>query len=372
MSRADRADPVDRLGLRRICAPIVIVLASFACVLPSAALGSPFRRLAVSTVTFASDGSRYVAWQTQKNSPITVFDTRTGDERDLTSGCNLIEEDLREGDSPLAAAGRFLAYCANGISVLNARTGHVIVLPSLETLMYRGTLPPPEWSAIGSRYVQGGSLPDTCHQSSNEKRHGVLCVALYDLATGQVSYRPQSQLPDLDRPGAPPICPRLRQKPLTEQIKHGDREFAYGAGYFAKPGGRLRRDVRIERCHGRPTILPESGGPENEPENFDLRDGLLTWDTAHPGFEFSEYPHSNGTDNTRGELYSYDLSTGRRHDWKLPRLPVRETGPEFSVPSVLGYSTHTSNMVFWIATRTVVNRGVWEVETSSVYAARIG
>jgi hypothetical protein len=357
---------------RWLSATLAASLASLALIVAPASAAAPsFRRLAASVVAFASDGSRYVAWQTRKNSPITVFDTRTGDERDLTSGCNLIEEDLREGHSLLAAAGRFLAYCANGISVLDARTGIATLLPPLETLMYRGSLPPPEWSAIGSRYVQGGSLPATCRQSSNEKRHGVLCVALYDLATGQVSYRPQSQLPDLDRPGAPPICARLRQKPLTEQIKHGEREFAYGDGYFAKPGGRLRRDVRIERCHGRPTILPESGGPENEPENFDLRDGLLTWDTAHPGFEFNEYPHSEGADRTRGMLYSYDLSTGRRHDWKLPRLPVRETNGRFSVVSVLGYSTHTANMVFWIATTAgETTRGGVEVKSSAVYAAR--
>jgi hypothetical protein len=357
-----------------LSATLAASLASPALVVAPASAAAPsFRRLAASVVAFASDGSRYIAWQTRKDSPITVFDTRTGDERDLTPGCSLIEEDLREREGQLAADGRFLAYCANGISVLDVRSGIVTVLPSLETLMYRGSLPPPEWSAIGSRYVQGGSLPDTCQQSSSEKRHGVLCVALYDLATGQVGYRPQSQLPDLDRPGVPPICARLRQKPLTEQIKHGEREFAYGDGYFAKPGGRLRRDVRIERCHGRHTTLPESGGPENEPENFDLRDGLLTWDTAHPGFEFNEYPHSEGADRTRGMLYSYDLSTGRRHDWTLPRLPVGEIDSGFSVDSVLGYSTHTVNMVFWIATTAVeITKGGVEVKSSAVYVARAG
>ena len=341
--------------------------------LPSAASATsavPLRRLVASTVAFASDGSRYVAWQTRVGAPVVAFDTRTGAQRrlDLPVGCELASEEERESGRD-AAAGRFLLNCRGGRSVesalLNGRDGMIMPLPNAA-----------DWTAVGTRYVLGVSEASTCVQSRSEQaigeEHGLPCLALYDLASGRVSYRPPSLWPDIDQAGAP-ICPRLRQKPLTEQIKHGEREFAYGDGYFAKPGGRLRRDVRIERCHGRPTILPESGGPENEPENFDLRDGLLTWDTAHPGFEFNEYPHSEGADRTRGMLYSYDLSTGRRHDWRLPRLPVRETNGRFSVVSVLGYSTHTANMVFWIATTAgETTRGGVEVKSSAVYAASTG
>ena len=349
----------------------VVGLAVMCLALPSAASATsavPLRRLVASTVTFASDGSRYVAWQTRVGAPVVVFDTRTGAQRrlDLPVGCELANEEQRHNGRD-AAAGRFLLSCRGGRSLesalLNGRDGTTIRLPNTA-----------DWTAVGTRYVLGVSEASTCVQSRNElaigEEHGLPCLALYDLASSQVSYRPPSLWPDIDQAGAPPICPRLRQEPLTEQIKHGDREFAYGDGYFAKPGGRLRRDVRIERCHGRPTILPESGGPENEPENFDLRDGLLTWDTAHPGFEFNEYPHSEGANRTRGMLYSYDLSTGRRHDWKLPRLPVRETDRRFSVVSVLGYSTHTANMVFWIATTAgAVTRAGVEVESSAVYVA---
>ena len=87
----------------------------------------------------------------------------------------------------------------------------------------RGSLPPPEWSAVGSRYVQGGSLPNTCQQSSNEKRHGVLCVALYDLATGQgklppaitaTGSRPSGRAADLRAP-APEAARRTNKTRWT-------------------------------------------------------------------------------------------------------------------------------------------------------------
>jgi hypothetical protein len=356
-----------------LSATLAASLASLALVVAPASAAAPsFRRLAASVVAFASDGSRYVAWQTWVGAPVVVFDTRTGAQRrlGLPQGCELANEEQRQNGRD-AAAGRFLLNCRGGgrsleSALLNGRDGTTIRLPNTA-----------DWTAVGKRYVLGVSEASTCAQSRHEQAigedDGLPCLALYDLASGEVSYRSPSLWPDIDEAGAPLICPHLRQKPLTEQIKHGEREFAYGDGYFAKPGGRLRRDVRIERCHERHTTLPESGGPENEPENFDLRDGLLTWDTAHPGFEFNEYPHSEGADRTRGMLYSYDLSTGRRHDWTLPRLPVGEIDSGFSVDSVLGYSTHMVNMVFWIATTAVeITKGGVEVKSSAVYVARAG
>jgi len=50
------------------------------------------------------------------------------------------------------------------------------------------------------------------------------------------------------------------------------------------------------------------------------------------------------------------------------------SGPEVESPGVYGYSTHTANTVFWIATRTVRAAEVTSaliVETSSVYAAPV-
>jgi hypothetical protein len=88
----------------------------------------------------------------------------------------------------------------------------------------------------------------------------------------------------------------------------------------------------------------------------------------------------NEQSNAHGTLSSYRLSTGRRQTWKLPRLPlvgapnIDGSGPEVESPGVYGYSTHTANTVFWIATRTVRGAALTSaliVETSSVYAASV-
>ncbi len=69
----------------------------------------------------------------------------------------------------------------------------------------------------------------------------------------------------------------------------------------------------------------------------------------------------------RGSLYAYQLGSHRRHIWLLPRLNSEAGGPT----GTFGYSTHTANMVFWIATRTLADGEVLSVETSSVYAASL-
>ena len=79
---------------RRWFTLLVSFAALLACVSPATAAGaagSPFRRLAASTVAFASDGTRYVAWQTRVGAPVVVFDARTGAQRrlDLPDGCEL-------------------------------------------------------------------------------------------------------------------------------------------------------------------------------------------------------------------------------------------------------------------------------------------
>jgi hypothetical protein len=337
----------------------VVVLAGM-CLggLPSAAIAAstrPFRRVVASTVTFASDGTRYVAWQVSQGAPVVALDTRRGSQQrfDTTAGCGLHDEELR-GFGPPAAAGRFLLTCRNDSDLLNARTGAITALP-VPTGRFDGG-----WDTVGSRYVRGTADPHDCRQSASEGRRGVLCIALYDIASGAISYRPESQLPDLDRAGAPPICASLRNRLIAEE-KAGvlGRTLAYRAGYLARPIGR-GGDVALERCNGRRTILHGAG----EPENFDLRGGLLTWDTGHPGEQFQ-----NGSEVSHGALWSYQPSTGRRRHWTLPRLRLIGENP---VSGVLGYSTHTLNTVFWIATRTVViNEAGFTVGTSSIYAAKL-
>jgi hypothetical protein len=116
--------------------------------------------------------------------------------------------------------------------------------------------------------------------------------------------------------------------------------------------------VRINFCKPRPQVLDGTGMAAN----FALRGGLLTWDSGHKASEF----YSSFDEFSRGSLTSYEFATGQRSTWTLPKLSLR--GGEY--PSgVFGYSTHTSNMVFWIASR-VLNGPL--IEVSSVYASRVG
>jgi hypothetical protein len=191
---------------------------------------------------------------------------------------------------------------------------------------------------------------------------------------------------DLDRGGAPQerVCRTLRHAMLTS-LKYGllGEQLAYQNGVFAHPAANLH-NIRIEHCNGRSTLLrgpsepaAEPGGVHpSEPRSFDLSDGLLTWDTGHNsgGAEMNEQSNAHGT------LSSYRPSTGRRQTWKLPPLAllgapnIDGSGPEVESPGVYGYSAHTANTVFWIATRTVRGAALTSgliVETSSVYAASL-
>jgi hypothetical protein len=331
---------------------------------PASAATPSFRKLAASIAAFQSDGSRYVAWQTRIGGPVMVFDTRTGAQRrlNLPPGCELSSEEDHESGRD-AAAGRFLLSCRGtpGLesALLNGRSGTVTPLPN-------GA----RWIAVGTRYALGVSAASTCVQSRHElavgEEHGLACLALYDLAGGRVSYRPPSLWPDLDQTGAPAICPSLRARVFAEELRGGvGQEFDYSTSRFARPA-KHRRYIELDRCSGRPTILGAGG---NEPENFDLRGGLLSWDTGHPSRELE----LEGEGANTGSLTAYNLATHRLRRWPLPHLPVRETNRRFSVTSVLGYSTHTANMVFWIATTAgaVEPAGGVEVQSSAVYAAAI-
>jgi hypothetical protein len=105
---------------------------------------------------------------------------------------------------------------------------------------------------------------------------------------------------------------------------------------------------------------------EGEPSNFELGGGLLTWDTGHSAVNFEP----NEETASRGTLSSYQLSSGKRRTWKLPRLSINR-GQDDESPGVYGYSAHTANTVFWIATRMLVGVGEGSVAvgTSSIYAA---
>ncbi|MGP8242062.1 MAG: hypothetical protein ACLQQB_09915 [Solirubrobacteraceae bacterium] len=377
-------------GARTCCGRHLRWLATLAVVLitlgavTSCAQASHLRQLARSTTSFAADGERYAAWQLNAGAPIVVLDTLTGSRQTIPApaGCELMRDHGEEGEpSATAADGRFLLDCETSAhvqsqGVLDVPTASSFTLPNVA-----GYFASRSWVRIGALYVEGLAVPEKCSHSGREREP---CIYLFDLATGAVSFRPPSQVLNLDLPGAPQICPPLRSS-LRAQLRYGvlPEQLAFGDGVFARPTAN-RHNIRIERCNGRSTLLrgprepaAQPGGERpSQPRSFDLGTGLLTWDTAHnaDGAEMNEQSNAQGT------LSSYRLSTGRRQTWKLPPLAlvgapnIDGSGPEVESPGVYGYSTHTANTVFWIATRTVREAEVTSaliVETSSVYAASV-
>jgi hypothetical protein len=408
--------------LRRL-ATLAVVLIMLGAV-TSRAQASHLRQLARSTTSFASDGGRYVAWQLTPASPIVVLDTLTDHEREMKMpGCVLADAERTEATEVTEVTdggGRFLLSClkepgdgcfvADIDSLLRCgekplaeepteaeRAAHGVQVQRLLNVQTETSIPLPEsntWIRVGTRYLEARG-PGEC---SPPARYCVR-VAFFDIATGVVSDRllryaePTYELEradldraDLDRGGAPQerVCRTLRHAMLTS-LKYGflPEQLAYQNGVFAHPTAN-RPNVRIERCNGRSTLLrgprepaAEPGGVRpSQPRSFDLSEGLLTWDTGHNsgGAEMNEQSNAHGT------LSSYRPSTGRRQTWKLPPLPllgapnIDGSGPEVESPGVYGYSTHTANTVFWIATRTVRAAEVTSaliVETSSVYAASL-
>lgn len=305
---------------------------------------------------FSTDGVRYAAWQVTQSSPIVVFDTRTGHEGQI-AGCGLDEPGELSGEP--GAGGRFLIRCAHGESLLDVRTGAVTALP---TRQYG-----PEWLKVGLRYVGGrAELDARCHQTMRDEG----CTALYNISTRVWTNVPESQEPNLDRPHAPPACRAFRHRLLRLETGSLPEFFSYGEGILARTvqiGEAPVTELRIERCHRPATSLhvrPESGG-------LALSAGVLTWDTGHQGTEYQDEEIGNNFPSgalRRGVLSSYQLSTGQRRSWALPRLPLRTNDPQPTL-GVFGYSAHTGNAVFWIAARSLSCEKGCQLATSSVYIA---
>src|SRR5436853_5047277 len=82
------------LGRTRWCGGALALIGAVLLTGAASAQASKFRRLTPSVVAFASDGTRYVAWETHLGAPIAVFDTRTGHQamHALPRGCRLARE----------------------------------------------------------------------------------------------------------------------------------------------------------------------------------------------------------------------------------------------------------------------------------------
>lgn len=161
------------------------------------AWASRLRLLVPSVVSFASDGSHYVAWQTRESSPLTVLDTATGQRQtiSLPVGCRLVEQ----GHGGFTAAdGRLLLGCATAeTAVTDEEEGRVL---DVRRAVSFGLPHDIGWFQLGALYAQG----------NNANEHQVVV----DLATGVVKRVGEVEYRALSRPGAPgsaAICPRLRE-----------------------------------------------------------------------------------------------------------------------------------------------------------------
>lgn len=333
----------------------IVVILVLTVAVPSAS-GASLRRLVASATTFASDGTRYVAWESQRDGLITVLDTLHGTRWTVqaSSGCEL-ESQAGDGiPEPVAADGRFLLDdCgSNGLqqALLDVRTKVSTPLPTGSYF---------SWSQVGDAYVEGETV--SCAQV---RKASGQCPALYNVSTGALSAHQPAVAVDLDRAGPRPVCSKLNRAAIEARLNGSF--YAYRDG-LAAHDSRNEHNVILERCNGSKKTLKDRG----RPRDFDLRGGLLSWDTAN-GTEAN--PEEPGGKEERRSLFfahltSYNLRTRSRHTWALPRLSVSGGESEFPLPlSIWGYSTHTANTVFWIATRKL-NGSV--VRTSTVYAAPI-
>jgi hypothetical protein len=334
--------PSGRRRLAKASAAATIAL----LVAVASAGASTLHRLAPSVVAFASDGSRYAAWQAP-GAPIVVLDTRAGIQREIVppAGCQLHDE--AEDGEPIesAAAGRFLLRCQEGEAqaLLDVHGGKSVALPKKR----RG---PSDWYRVGTRYVMGVDV-------------------LYNIATGAKTRL--HRVAELDRPGASTagMCPAVRRLVTHNPLQGWHKGYAFHGNLFAWRFG-VHGNVQLDRCHGR-TILHARGGEDvchGEPLHFNLRGGLFTWDTGCEGELADELLTESHPRRFRGSLYAYDLATHRRASWLLPRITIQGYEP---ITGTFGYSTHTAGMVFWIAARYVGGDKVPEVERSAVYAARL-
>ncbi len=302
-----------------------------------------------SVATFASDGSRYVAWQTRLGGGVIVEDTasHTRYEVAVPTGCNLAGEESLGVAASVAAGGRFLLSCEEGIafSVLDVRSRVVTKLP-VEAANAG-------WARLGALYAEGYTPLEKCSHSALERElYEGGCATLYSLSSGAVSYRGHLQVSDLDKPGAPEECGRLRRIGV---LRARDQLIAFSDGALAQPVG--RSSLSIERCRGRASTLRAPGGVSH----LSLAGGVLSWD--------------NGLDAISGEvarqgktLSAYRLSNRSRRSWRLPSLPVSgQLEPTPAGP--YGYSTHTAHMIFWIASRALAGGRIQVVDRATVYAA---
>jgi hypothetical protein len=396
-------------------AAALVATSLMALFVADSAHASKLALLVGSVTSFATDGVQYAAWQTTPASPIVILDTVGGDRRTLhLPGCVLGNESPDESRYDFEGrsrteAGRagFLIYCfkETGTGCFTAhqttlircgearpheneseseheseRKSRALVQRLLDPRTGTTTLLPEghPWML-----VTGGAVESFSNEPRYRRQGG--CFARYDIATKSVVVRSDAGACErfLEQALTSPICHALGSGPEQFVRGHNEWEFSFADDVFVRTD---RRHVLLKSCDGRQILLPgplepgrtiefeEQDGyharkhlPQDEPKNFSLRDGLLTWDTgAYTGASSECF-----ADTYDGTLTSYRLSTGQRITWKLPDLFNVECE---GTKGVFGYSAHTLNTVVWLPEREATcggESGQCSDVSTYLYAARL-
>jgi hypothetical protein len=142
---------------RRLAKRVIIAGITLVAMTSPGAQASQFHRLAADATRFATDGTRYAAWEVLGHKAIFLLDTRSGRSFKVEDGCAL---ETGEPNDANASAGRFLVSCPRAQALLNAKTHALTPLPYEEGPIQTG----PQWKTVGLRYVRGEDLHAHCHR----------------------------------------------------------------------------------------------------------------------------------------------------------------------------------------------------------------
>jgi hypothetical protein len=320
---------------------------------PAAQVGR-WHALATTSAGFITDGESYAAWNPTASSPMVLYAASTGQTREFP-GC-FAGGSASEYEPDQGAAGMLLIGCAGHPYLLSAKTGSLRPLPRPA-----GTL----WRRLGSHYVEGEAEPASCGLATSALGSEARCRALFDIATGAISYSREDRVPDLSRPGAPEVCKALRTR-LLYSMNHGDfAAFAYGPEWLFTAASEGSR-IRLRGCQNRVTSIPSGGYPED----FCFGAGILTWTVARSGpsarSEEESGPHAKKR-LLNGRVGEYDVTRHRTASFAAPRSHLNDDGSHYY--GVFGYAAHAGRNIFWIAA-TKTNSHF--VETATIYVLRSG